>query len=395
MRTPASQTAPYALLCVLSLALFAPSFNNGFRADDYNFLYNTTHSPGLMELISPGGGFAFFRPGAWALFAAEYGAFGMHSGPYIAVNWLIHLLNSALLLLVLRRSGYGAAAAAWAAGLFVLGFGHYGKQVMWACTSGPLTAVALILSAVLIALKATDPKAGSGERRLAPLGGLLVLLAASFHESSLVAPVIALALCVKAHGPWKQMRKAPVLWTTVGWLWIGVLALAASAHDTYPQAASDITMMPSRLVKYVGIMALPVQNSPLLERIWPPLGAHAHLIQLVLGFVVLAGALIYGRVRGWSVWALLAWLLVVLVPFSLVGISAGNWIELRYVYFAAMAFDTLLVLWLLERGKRFRWAVVALVVVMTATVTTTLERKYAAMATSEENQIRRGWLDPD
>jgi hypothetical protein len=363
MRRPNGHIAPYTLLCVLSLALFAPSFDNGFRDDDYNFLYKTVHAEGLAQLVSDSAGLTFFRPGAWLLFAAEYKAFGMHSGPYVVVNWAIHLLNSFLLLLVLRRAGYGASVAAWAAGLFVLGFGHYGKQVMWACTSGPLTSVALTLTTVLLALKTTDPDAGPVARRMAPLCAVPALLATSFHESAVVVPVIALALCLKAFGPWREMRKAPILWTAASLLWFGILAIVSPMHDAYTRVASDpVTAL--RFIRYVGIMVLPVQNSPLLDRVWPWLSVNAHVVQLIVGIAVLAATVLYIRARGLGVGALLAWLLVALAPFSLVGISA-NWVERRYVYFPAMAFDTLLVLLLMEWGRSLRWTALALAITVT------------------------------
>ncbi len=394
MRDSPGHTIPYALLCVLSLALFAPSFNNGFREDDYLFLYKTIHSKGWVALVGNGMGLTFYRPGAWVLFAAEYNVFWMHSGHYVMFNWVLHLLNSFLLFVVLRRAGYGGSAAAWAAGLFVLGFGHYGKQVMWACTSGPLVAVALTMSAVLVALRSTDPRAGPTARRLAPLGGLLALLAATFHESSLVAPAIALFLCLKIHGPWKHMRKGPVFWTAAGLLWIGILALVSPEHKPYARAASDIVAMPWRIVRYVGIMALPIQNSPLLDRVWSPLGTYAHVIQLVVGFAFLAAGAFLAHTRAWGGWTLLSWLIVGLIPFALIGIVASDWIELRYVYFASMAFNTIVALWLLERRKAFRLTVIVLLIVATATVTTALEHKYAAMAHNEDNQMKRELVVP-
>jgi len=380
MRRSAAPIVVYSVLIALSLAVYAPSFDNGFRDDDFAFLQRAATASGFGDLIRPGAGFAFFRPGAWLLFAGEYKAFGLHGGLYLAFNWLLHLLNSLLLLAVLRRMRFGPDASAWAAGLFVLGYGHYGKQVMWACSSGPLLAVALVLCVTLLAL------AGRGARRLAPLAGLVALAAPAFHELGLVAVGIVFFFWLDTRRREGGAPKATLVWVaTAAVVWSCVLIAVAPSHATYAHGARTIVLTPLLLVRYIGLMALPLQ--PPAAAAGGVLGAVAPVAQLLLGLVVLWGAWRLARAQGRPAWVLCAWGLLALAPFSLVGMP-GGWMELRYLYFSATAFDTLVAIWLLRRSPRARSAIVPLLALVTAVTTLTLEHKYDAMAASDRNQNR-------
>jgi hypothetical protein len=384
----------FAVLALLSLLLYLPAFDNGFRDDDYALLYVTTSAHTASDLIAPRPDMAFYRPATWLLFAAEYQAFGMNAGRYIAFNWLLHLVNSLLFMTVLRRAGYGDNVAATAAGLFLVGYGHFGKQVLWACMSGGLLSVTLALVTVLGALALLDPDAEAPAPWLAPSLGVLVFLAPSLHESALIAPAVALILCWKEYGWSAFARKRRLLWVGGAVVWSLVLVAASPIHGTVLEAPGALLGGPVRMVRYVGLMALPLQDSPLLSRINPTLSRAAPVIQLFLGTGILATAAVAARRRGRTIWSLLAWMLVALAPFCLIGM-AWHWLELRYVYFASSGFATLVALSLDGRRAVGRFAALIVTIAITVPVTRVLERKYDAAANNEENRSRMEWLDLD
>src|SRR5271165_298338 len=70
-----------------------------------------------------------FRPVGAAFYHVLYGAFGTQYTPYVISMHLLHLLNVALLWLVLRRLGCGVPAAA--AGCLLWGFHMAAFDVFW------------------------------------------------------------------------------------------------------------------------------------------------------------------------------------------------------------------------------------------------------------------------
>lgn len=384
--------AVFAALAILSLALYWPSFDNGFRDDDFAFLAMARSENGAGDLVAPHSGIAFYRPGAWILFAAEYRLFAMHPGRYLAFNWVLHLVNALLLFAVLRRAGYRRDIAAWSAGLFVVGYGHFGKEVMWASTSGGLAAVALSLVIVRLSLALSDPARKDRRQWPGPVVALLAFVAPAFHESALMAPFIALALCWGAYGRGAVVvKRSRLWWTASAALWLVVIAAMASTHGSITHAGHALAAAPVRIVRYTGLMALPIQNSDLLARFSPLLSTAAPVIQFLLGAAVIFAAWTAARRRR-GAGALLAWILLALAPFSLIGV-ASHWLELRYVYLASMGFAALVARFLDARRTAVRYPLIAVVLLMTLSVTALLERKYAAAANSDANRARLEQLD--
>ena len=144
----------YIVFLLLSLAVFSTSFDNPFRDDDFVFVRHAAGAAEFSDLLKPGPDFAFYRPGALLLFWAQVRALGGSGGGYVVFNFIVHALNSILLILALKHLSFSPGARFLAGGLFVLGFAHYGKQVMWACSSGPLVSVLLITCALYLYLRA-------------------------------------------------------------------------------------------------------------------------------------------------------------------------------------------------------------------------------------------------
>ena len=253
-----------------SLVLFSFSFDNRFRDDDFVFLNHVAAHRSMGDLVRPARDFAFYRPAAILLFALEHHLFGMHGGLYILFNYLLHVLNASLLLAILLGAGLHEKAAALAAALFVLGFGHYAKEVMWACTSGPLASVALGLVALLLCCRGVvrggTPAQRAGRRRdilsTAAVASALAI-APLLHEASLVAPALVLAMERWLCGAQESRRRwtRMLLFSLPSLAWATILLALSRDYHAYRDAAHQVVRVPAYLFRYLGFMPLPVQAS--------------------------------------------------------------------------------------------------------------------------------------
>jgi hypothetical protein len=379
----------YAVFAALSLLVYSRAFDNPFRQDDVA-ICRYVSTIGIQDVFRTTS-FAFYRPGALAVFSVEHALFGENSGAYIVFNYVTHVLISLGMCLVLRRAGVSARGAFLAGGLFVLGVGHYGKKIMWACTSGPLFSAVLSLAALLLmfAWLECDRRgaSGSGNARYAyPLGIAIALgIAPLFHEASLWTVPLILAV-VLIYGPrdWRARARCglpPVLVLT-GWL--AVLGFVSDAYPAYRIGWDALGGAPLYLVRYIGFMVVPLQQTAVakLPGFLDPVAsfaAHAQVLVGLAGVLVLA-ALVF---KGTAPERLLSlWLVLWLVPFSMVRLP-GTWLELRYLYCASIPYCGLLGLGFDVAGSRcgtvakgLRRVVVVGLVLATVVLVLLLERQY-------------------
>jgi hypothetical protein len=283
--------------------------------------------------------------------------------------------------------------------LFVLGVGHYGKQVMWASTSGPLLSIVITLLTLMLTIRWMEYVRRSGDHGLLrdppafPLGVFLLLLVNPlFHEASLFTPLF-LAIVVwlnrtpRSVNSWSRM--ALVFSPTVVWL-LAVIFLART-HTAYEKIPDTLFEAPQVFLRYLGFMLFPVQSSDVAMSLPRPVSALvgvAEYVQLFAGTLVavaLAIALLRGRR---PIQILTVWLIVAVVPASFVEIPE-RWLELRYLYYAAIPFCALLSYVFMEmfrRGQRWRAAGVAVFIattVATSALLMLLERRY-----DEQSRLR-------
>jgi hypothetical protein len=383
----------YLAFVLPAVVVYSFAFDNGFRDDDFVFLRHSLQIDSVQEILVPSSDFAFYRPGAVLLFFLETRLFGVgNGGVYLVFNFLLHLSGSLLLVYLLRRLSFAPWAAALAGGLFVLGAGHYGKQVTWASAGGPLLAVLLVT--VSLALGASEGK----WRRAAVVG--IWILAPAFHEVGLTAPALTVAWRAATGRSWKRFD-LPAAALVVA-VWVGVYFTIGSGYDSYKTLLWVLSRVPRMLFGYVGFMALPVQqSSDLMSQVvrGPAWVMDAVLLlssvirPAISALVVVAAAAAVWKGTS-SVRFLFWWLFVALAPFCLVILPKG-WLEPRYTYFAAMPFCALAA-WLVEQrfsraGKSLRALILAAIVawsVMSIAVTRVLENKYDAESRDETNTGR-------
>ena len=403
-RPPARSILIYFAFLIITLATYLASFDNSFRDDDFVFIRSVAESESPKELFHTSERFAFYRPGALVLFWGEYRLFGVEdAGAYLRMNFRIHIILSACLLGLLRRLGATWNTTLLAGGLFAVGLGHYGKQVMWASTSGPLFAILLVVCAVWQAagymgiMTNSPPTQPAKKYGLLAGASILMMIAPAFHEVGLTAPFLTVALLWVWGGktPGRRWLLAPSVLTVV--VWAMIYGAVSGGYETYQSAVDAVLRAPVVLFRYLGFMLLPIQESSLVHgqpaTVRSLLGI-AGPLHVILGAAVVAGS-VYLLLRGSRrAKFLVVWLYVALIPFCFIGLPEG-WLELRYVYFAAAPLCALISTELLERlykrGRARRGLAVAMVVLATAAtvfVTVTLERQYDAQSQSPANQQR-------
>ena len=344
------------LLAGLGVAVLvcARAADNSFRADDFVFLDHVMRAKSLGELLHSSSDFAFYRPAALALFSVEHRLFGFWAGGYLVVNFLLHLANAWLLLRVLGRLGVGAWVGMVATALFLLGVGHYAKQLLWACTSGGVAAVTTSLAAMLVVLN------GAATARTRPPHAVvlgvwgLLLLAMALHEAALATSILVALLWRRGGTPWRHALLAfvPAL------IWVGLLATLSHDHPAYGRAPLGALLAPLYVLRYPGFMLLPIQ---------PEQSVLALPLQMILAAAMLALTIALLR-RGGPGPAkfLVLWLYAALLPYGLITLP-NWWLEIRYLYFAAMPFCALLALGL-DAARRHPDGRLRRVVVATTTV---------------------------
>ncbi|MDX2171227.1 MAG: hypothetical protein SF182_29430, partial [Deltaproteobacteria bacterium] len=178
------------LLAAVGLAGWAQraALGSGFFADDFLYLFRMADAPVAELLFVPNAGHLLvFRN---LLFFVTWRLFGSDPGGYFAIAWLTHLLNVALLFLLLRRLGGGAALAGVAAALWGCLAVHAGT-LGWYAVYGQAIALTLALALLHLALACRTPPT-RGVRLL--LGGLVLALGSSFGSGLAVALALPLAL---------------------------------------------------------------------------------------------------------------------------------------------------------------------------------------------------------
>lgn len=371
----------FAVLAVVSLLAYLPVFDNGFRRDDYAFLEQMVEFGGSWRVFAPVYRFAFFRPGAIALFQGEYALFGLHPAPYLVVNYLLHLATAWAGWRVLRRLGLDEWTSALGAGLFLVGFGHYGKTVMWAASAGSVVATLLCVVAVDLATGPLENK----RQRFALVA--TVLLAPSFHEIGLLAGVLAAVRAWKRSGRWLCVAAASA--SLAGW----TAAWAALSHlyAPYGAAASALPRAPIQLARYFSLFVLPVEESATASARVQQISAAVRWLRvpvgvgLAIGFVAFASTLRPGRF-------LVLWIVAALLPFTLVGLP-GDGLQLRYTYTAALPFCAAAA-FVLTRvpARRLAVALTAIIVAGTATFQVLIAQYYDRSTDSWLNRALRGEL---
>lgn len=367
---------------VCSLLVFWPAFDNCFEGDDFVAI-RVLMQNGLWESsFQPNNHFPFYRPAAVCQFAGQLELFGLESGWFRAVNWILHLAACLLLFRLACILGYGTRAGALAAGLVLIGFAHYGKMILWA-TCGPAIFSQLLL---ILALLSAHKRPATWATRGALLAVLLI--APMFHEIGKLAPFLVLLTMIIREGR-SALRQRGILAVAViaATVWLQALWIL---RRYYPFYGLIIRLEPAvfdRFIRLFGFSLAPFQSSAFAHSVlsWSTaLTPLAKVFHLILGGVVLLSGLIL-FFRGPRLLRVpIAWCSVVMLASASVPMPSP-WLELRYLYFTAFPMATvvgwgLLRLWE-SRNLRLRITAAATGAFLFASsiaVVRFIERKYDA-----------------
>jgi hypothetical protein len=358
--------AAAALLC--ALFVFHPGFDNGFWRDDYHLLERSDAAAADSRVLWQRWVEPFNRPLAQAAFAFEYRLWGLDSGRYIASNTLLHAERDPALWFM---GPLGPQAAATAALLFALGFGFYGKAVLWAANLPELLATTFVLMTGIAANRAQLARLAPQRAAWMGLAGILLALALGCKESGIMAVVMVAGLMWPHRRSLKSVIRKIGVMVIVCAAYLVVQFLARSGVSQLMDDPGAWLAMPLRARRLATLMVLPVQESVLLAHaspLWLRSAALLDQVRPVLGIAVLAGAALWFVRSSGAVRWLLASYFAFLLPFGLINLP-GEWLDIRYAYLPSTCFCGLLAMalrmgWL--RGGAVARTLVGMVVFIAA-----------------------------
>jgi hypothetical protein len=217
------------LFVVVAFIVYAPALNGSFISDDEHYVQRNVFVHELtlenvIAILDPTSVLAVivenYAPVHILLHAAEWQVFGPNVLGYHVVNVLVHSLGALLLVLLLRRSGVPALAAALGGAFFLVHPANV-EAVAWINQLKTSSAMVLCLSALLL------------HPRRPALGALLFGLALMAKPTAAVALFAALAFgWARTAGRAEQKERVPSADWKWGWLagWALILVLFAVAE---------------------------------------------------------------------------------------------------------------------------------------------------------------------
>ncbi|HWF71740.1 MAG TPA: hypothetical protein VG186_00250 [Solirubrobacteraceae bacterium] len=295
---------------LLGALLYAPAISSGRLADDWVLLRTVRRVSGLAwpfthnDLGQSSGSGHFYRP-LWVLLNA--GIYDLSHSPAFAhvVNLLVFAIVCAeVVVLVGQLAGLGAAVLA---GVSIAVFPSHGESVAWISGNTDLLAVALVLAAILLALRARPSL-----RREIGIAALAALAALAKEIATVLPVLMVILLWVTAPTPRPRGHWRPAL------VMLGAVVVVLIPRTLVVGGIGGYGGQPVTPVRVGGAAAsflLGGLSAPQL-----PLLAHpVFLLVPACGLILLAaGAYVAWRARGEITGRLalagIAWFLVSLVP---------------------------------------------------------------------------------
>ncbi len=386
----------YVIYLAISTAIYAPLFDNLFRDEDFAHLLNSSRKASLSEVIKPTPLFASERPGALSFFYLEYQLFKLNSAAYLVFNFLLHVMISLLAWRAFLDLGMDREAAVLGALLFVLGYGHYGKQLIWANDGGPLLAVLLTLLTISAAIRWVGKNAAEEDERqgrnrivypIAVIG--LLLVGSTIHEFTLFTPLFLIMIIYAYPGRAYKLilRIMPLL---IPWLmWLAFF----SRPNTLHQLITDgVLRAGPYLLLYFGFFLAPIQESVLVNdsSFLGMVAAAATPIRFAAGLLLLITlAVVFGKSgnkTGNPLRITVGWLFIAILPFCFVRLPEG-YLELRHLYYASIPYCGLVGCALSHcfKAEKLRVKIIAAVLLLLISLAGKLEHRYDAESRSAAN----------
>ncbi len=242
-----------ALCVVVSFALFFPSLQLSFFADDFLAVWRIGELGHLHQA-------SFFRPLSEFTIWINHVVAGTSPIGYRAFNVLVHALNGLLIYLLMQRlpglrERPNVTGMATVAALLFLVYPFHNESIIWIVGRGTSLATFFTLAA-LVTLNS-----GMGERRKLVLVALFCSLGALAYESMLLFPLIILPMLLRGCEDQRPFRKrlAIVLAAALFLHVIARWAFTGQVANAYGSAFFDRTWAtyPLNAAKVLGRLFLP------------------------------------------------------------------------------------------------------------------------------------------
>jgi len=343
----------------------------------------------------------FSQPLLQLVFLLEYRLFHLNPCGYYAVNIFLHALNSMMVYLLANMLFAEEGIALPAALLFLLGVGHYSKPLMTIVGTEPLL-ITLLYLVVLFGLIRDDLHHGG---RLTSRWFLLALIV--YLLAGLARPAsLAILLCLLAyklffyHQRGRRVVLSANLWVLVV---IGLgFTLAQRAwgyrepplHFGRQGGTLGVTLTSLKnIFRYLNLMVFPLQTSELLH-------SSSRFVQFLYRWRAALRSLVSLGIVSFSFFGFvfgnrplrffIAWTFLTILPFATLS-PPGDWLNIRYLYMAAVGLDVVLAVGalssvnLLRRHRFKRWVPLTVplaLVVMSLSVHLRLHRRNLRRARS-------------
>lgn len=320
-------SSPWVLpiVLIITFAVYAPTLNTWFMADDFFFLRSSQSTPVGNFVVQafdyrdlrPVPAFAFYRPLYEISFRLCYAVFGLHAVAYHTLNLALHLGSVVLVWMIARRllnSGFGANAAA---AIFAL-HPAYTESVAWVARGNTLMVTFMYLLTMLAFMTYV---AGGRRRNVYYVASVLGFAAAVLYHTtalSLVAVLPAYVFLV-ATTPSEMLR--PRWWLRFA----PFVAIASVMLIVRHRAEPDIVLNAFRAGsfqyaaygEYLGLALFPVLPDDWL-RLHLPQVALVSKLQLAASVAMIGAALVLLDRREWPYRGVFVtwWLFVSLLPNS-------------------------------------------------------------------------------
>lgn len=232
MAKPSTPTRParagriIGRLAFLSLAVvvcFYPVTRYFFLQDDFILIANAAFERGTTITETVGAASDLFRPlTKIGYFALMHGIFGLNPLPYHLVSLALHLVNVALLFLLLRKLRLDRLSSLFVTALFALHLGFF-DVLAWISCIQQLAGQAFMLGGLLLGIRAIDRRSPL----FAGLGAASYGLALLSLEQTWALPLLLLFYSLTKGGePSPGRRIARALRETAPWLLVMAAYLA-------------------------------------------------------------------------------------------------------------------------------------------------------------------------
>lgn len=347
-------------VCLVTLAVWLRTLHFGFVYDDRGQILD---NPQLRSWSYLG---HYFREHAWAHLAwmpanfyrplflvwlrINYALFGSDARGWHLASVLLHLLSTALVVVLVQALVRDRRAAIIAGVIFGLHPAH-GESVAWISDSTDLLAAVLVLASIICFLRACE-----GSRW--PLPASVALFAASLlvKETAMLVPVAVLLWMIykgeDIRTPRFALRAGAFLGTALAYLVLRQAMLGrVVANSSHIGLSSSVATAPSLAIFYTkhllwptrlsGFYDINVVHSPGPGSFWWP------LLVLVAGAASLVAFAREARRAGYreAFYLALTLLIVPLLPaFYLPALEPGNFAHDRYLYIPVAGFALLIAL---------------------------------------------------